>query len=647
MMSFMKEPFIDSDIGDVPSLLSLTQSLGIDEDPNSLTGSERDDHSSPVSTRLAYSVNSDSDLNSINGSYFLSQQNRSNEDLFNFTTQSSTTSVDTNSIGFSGNTRGEDGAASSFDISSFGLGMRSDSSLPQLGGQYGATGFDKGRENLNFIASQLRGNGVAGRGGMEGGLSEAERENKLFVGMLPKVLSEMDLIDIFSCYGELREVHLMRNQEGSSKGCAFVKFARRESATTAISALHDVVPVGSTRPLVVKFANCKSRYYHHDAAPSNASGVPIVGSALIFGADNTGRALSYGAGHDLAHGAPQAHVLDHVAHSAVRGPQGAVRGAGGPYGAMGGQQYGVPNHLAHGHGNKSYYQQPSANLASRYADHASGSSELKGSMGYGQTQYRGSPATDDHGSGAYYGDRTRYAPHGGAAPGVPEPKESGLNPNAMYHYAGADAEALKAPYAQQMMSQMHHLDGTLHGQGYRGGSRAAQLGLSGGSQYSFSRDNSDGNLSRMHEGAVGNVGNVSSNNGKPPEGPDGANLFIYHLPRDVTDSDLGTLFAPFGNVVSAKVFVDKKTSDSKGFGFVSYDSAAAAEVAISTMNGYQIGAKRLTVQHKKTEASQEEFPAYGGGLAQHGHGVHTHLNSLGGHRHGTAGMQGGYHVGAK
>lgn len=87
---------------------------------------------------------------------------------------------------------------------------------------------------------------------------------------------------------------------------------------------------------------------------------------------------------------------------------------------------------------------------------------------------------------------------------------------------------------------------------------------------------------------------------RPREGPIGANLFIYHLPRDLTDADLATLFAAFGHVVSAKVFVDKKNGDSKGFGFVSYDSASSAIDAITAMNGFQIGSKRLKVQHKRT-----------------------------------------------
>jgi CUG-BP- and ETR3-like factor len=59
---------------------------------------------------------------------------------------------------------------------------------------------------------------------------------------------------------------------------------------------------------------------------------------------------------------------------------------------------------------------------------------------------------------------------------------------------------------------------------------------------------------------------IRAPNPRPREGPAGANLFVYHLPHDLTDADLATAFNPFGNVISAKVYVDKYTGESKGFG---------------------------------------------------------------------------------
>jgi len=90
-------------------------------------------------------------------------------------------------------------------------------------------------------------------------------------------------------------------------------------------------------------------------------------------------------------------------------------------------------------------------------------------------------------------------------------------------------------------------------------------------------------------------------------GPDGANLFIYHLPPEFNDAALTATFAPFGHVVSSKVFVDKITNLSKGFGFVSYDSPVSAQQAIMAMNGFQIGQKRLKVEIKRPRGANAPY----------------------------------------
>ena len=71
-------------------------------------------------------------------------------------------------------------------------------------------------------------------------------------------------------------------------------------------------------------------------------------------------------------------------------------------------------------------------------------------------------------------------------------------------------------------------------------------------------------------------------------GPPGANLFVYHLPKRFGDKDLFHLFSQSGKIVSAKVYIDKMTQESKCFGFVSFRHKYEAGLAIKTLNGIQV-----------------------------------------------------------
>ena len=58
------------------------------------------------------------------------------------------------------------------------------------------------------------------------------------MGMLSKHCTEDDVRVMFEPYGAVEEVTVLRDKEGQSKGCSFIKFASRQQAQTAINKMH-------------------------------------------------------------------------------------------------------------------------------------------------------------------------------------------------------------------------------------------------------------------------------------------------------------------------------------------------------------------------------------------------------------------------
>ena len=110
-------------------------------------------------------------------------------------------------------------------------------------------------------------------------------------------------------------------------------------------------------------------------------------------------------------------------------------------------------------------------------------------------------------------------------------------------------------------------------------------------------------------------------------GPKGANLFVKYLPKHYGEVDLFLLFSPYGKILSATVYTDSVTRESKCFGncptpwnvcifawisteldafthltgFVSYEKPEDAQRAIGALNRSFVDNKRLLVELKKSD----------------------------------------------
>lgn len=84
------------------------------------------------------------------------------------------------------------------------------------------------------------------------------------------------------------------------------------------------------------------------------------------------------------------------------------------------------------------------------------------------------------------------------------------------------------------------------------------------------------------------------------------NLYISNLSYAVTDADLAQLFADYGEIVSAKVIMDRETGRSRGFGFVELKDDSLAQKAIEELNQASYDEKIINVSEAKPREERSD-----------------------------------------
>ena len=72
-------------------------------------------------------------------------------------------------------------------------------------------------------------------------------------------------------------------------------------------------------------------------------------------------------------------------------------------------------------------------------------------------------------------------------------------------------------------------------------------------------------------------------------------LYVGNLGFGTTDAQVRDAFEEFGSIASVSIITDRATGQSRGFGFVEYESADSAERAIGSMNGAMLDGRALNV----------------------------------------------------
>ncbi|XP_073397684.1 CUGBP Elav-like family member 1 isoform X17 [Dendrobates tinctorius] len=440
---------------------------------------------------------------------------------------------------------------------------------------------------------------------------------KMFVGQVPRSWSEKELRELFEQYGAVYEINVLRDRSQNppqSKGCCFITYYTRKAALEAQNALHNMkILPGMHHPIQMKPADSEKNNAVEDrklfigmvSKKCNENDIRVMFSQfgqieecrILRGPDGLSRGCAFitfttrSMAQNSIKAMHQAQTMEGCSSPIVvkfadtqkdkeqkRMAQQLQQqmqqiNAASVWGNLAGLNSLAPQYLA------LYLQLLQQTASSSNLNSLSGLHPMGGEYSMGRTS-GSSPSSNN---------------------------SSSINPmaslGALQTLAGATAGLNVGSLAG-----MAALNGGLGSSGLSNGTGSTMEALSqaysGIQQYAAAALPSLYNQSLLSQPGLGAAGSQKEG---MLSGPEGANLFIYHLPQEFGDQDILQMFMPFGNIVSAKVFIDKQTNLSKCFGFVSYDNPVSAQAAIQSMNGFQIGMKRLKVQLKRSKNDSKPY----------------------------------------
>ncbi|XP_078359721.1 CUGBP Elav-like family member 3-A isoform X1 [Oculina patagonica] len=393
-------------------------------------------------------------------------------------------------------------------------------------------------------------------------------DRKLFIGMISKKATEDDLRMMFSPFGTIEELTILKDSDGKSRGCAFLKFPTRMQAQNAIAEMHNSTTMeGCPSPIVVKFADTEKEKLQKKMQQMVALG----GMGMNIG---LGMGFPYFQ-HANYNAACQQFLQQQTSNpsAAIQSGFNVIPGVTGPAMAPGTMGALVAASV----------------LAAQQQQHQAVQQSVSS-----QNNIVGGTAGLVNSNALSAGGATNTSSMIGVQ-GVPGMTGLGMNMSGMgvgnLNTMGAGALGMGIPGLSNVAGV------TSVGGNIQTGDALTQA-YSGIQQYNAT-----------FPGVYGQTIFQQQQIQRQPqkEGPEGANLFIYHLPQEFGDADLMQMFMPFGSVISAKVFIDKTTNLSKCFGFVSFENPVHAQNAIQSMNGFQVGPKRLKVQLKRPKDANRPY----------------------------------------